>query len=102
MSYHMMSMEIMSNNKMSQNIMPMMDHSNHKMMSESSDTDASCSEDCCGKSCGCFTSGCSNLATIMKNSVNTPPIDSSSKIPSYLSLAVSQQPTSLYRPPILS
>lgn len=102
MSYHMMSMEIMSNNEGSHNMMPMMDHSNHNMMNESSDSDTSCSEECCGKTCSCFSSGCSNLATLMKYSVNNPIIDSSLKIPSYLALAVSQQPTSLYRPPILS
>ncbi len=101
MSYHMMSMEVMSTQDKSQN-MSMMDHSNHKMMSESSDGDDSSSEDCCVQTCSCFTGGCSSLATLMKDSGNSPIIDLSSKIPSYLSLAQSQQPTSLYRPPILS
>jgi hypothetical protein len=101
MSYHMMSMAGMKGQEQSQD-MPMMDHSNHKMMSKSSDGDDSASEDCCVKTCSCFTGGCSSLATLMKSAINSPIRDLSSKIPSYLSLTQSQQPTSLYRPPILS
>ena len=100
MSYHMISMKVMNGQEQSQD-MPMMDHSNHNMINESSDSDDS-SEDCCVTTCSCFTGGCSSLATLMKDSDNSPIIDLSSKISSYLSLTQSQQPTSLYRPPILS
>tara|TARA_R110002050_G_scaffold80451_1_gene172058 strand:- start:1921 stop:2337 length:417 start_codon:yes stop_codon:yes gene_type:complete len=101
MSYHMMSMGIKVDQEQSHN-MPMMDHSNHNMISDSSEGDDSSSEDCCVKTCSCFTGGCSSLATLMKDSDSNPIIDLSSKIPSYLPLVQSQQPTSLYRPPILS
>jgi hypothetical protein len=100
MSYHMMSMAGMKGQEQSQD-MPMTDHSNHKMMSES-DCDDSASEVCCVKTCSCFSGGCSSITTLMKYSGNSPIIDSSSKIPSYLLLEQSQQSTSLYRPPILS
>jgi hypothetical protein len=102
MSYHMLSMEVMSDKKESHNMVSMMDHGDHNMMSESSQDESSASEDCCGKSCSCFTGSCSSLATLIKTSDYNPIIDSSSKIPLYLLLSLSQQPTSLYRPPILS
>jgi len=104
MSYHMMSMTGMNEQEQSQN-MPMMDHSNHNMVSETSDTSTSSdesAEDCCVKTCSCFTGGCSSVATFMKGISNSPIVDLSSKILSYSRLAQSQQPTSLYRPPILS
>ena len=100
MSYHMISMKVMNGQEQSQN-MPMMDHSKHSMMTDSSNSEES-TDDCCAKTCSCFTGGCSSLTTLMKDSGSNPIIDLSSKIPSYLSLAQSQQPTSLYRPPILS
>lgn len=100
MSYHMMSMKVTSGQNQSHD-MSMMDHSSHNMMSESSDGEES-SEDCCAKTCSCFTGGCSSLATLMKDTDNSLIIGLSSKISSYLSLAQSQQLTSLYRPPILS
>jgi len=106
MSYHMMSMRIMNGQVQSQN-MSMRDHSNHHMVSETSNhaNNAEIStEDCCTKTCNsCFTGGCSNIAVFMKDAVGSEPIaDLSSKILSCSSLALSQQPTSLYRPPILS
>ncbi len=97
MSYHMMSMKVMNGQEQSQD-MSMMDHSKHKM---ASDTETS-EDDCCVQTCSCFTGSCSSLATLLKDADSNPIIDLSSKIPSYLSLAQSQQPTSLYRPPILS
>lgn len=99
MSYHMMSMKVANGQEQSHD-MSMMDHSSHNMMSESSDDEDS--EDCCAKTCSCFTGGCSSLATLMKDTDNSLIINSSSKISSYLLLAQSQQLTSLYRPPILS
>jgi hypothetical protein len=101
MSYHMMSMKGMSTQEQSQD-MPMMDHSNHKMANGSSSDSETSEDDCCVQTCSCFTGGCSSIATLMKDASSNPIIDLSSKIPSYLSLAQSQQPTSLYRPPILS
>jgi hypothetical protein len=101
MSYHMISMQVMSSQKQSQN-MPMMDHSKHNMMVESVDNEDSTSEDCCAKSCNCFAGGCSNFVTIMKTPDNNLIIGLSSKIPSYTRVAQNQTPTSLYRPPILS
>ncbi|MFT5755782.1 MAG: hypothetical protein ACI9LM_000494 [Alteromonadaceae bacterium] len=101
MSYHMMSMTGMSSQEQSQD-MTMMDHSNHNMVSELDDSEKS-TKDCCSQTCNCFTGGCSSVATFMKGIVgNGPVVDLSSKILSYSSLALSQQPTSLYRPPILS
>jgi hypothetical protein len=82
--------------------MPMMDHSNHNMASETADNSADSTEDCCTKTCNCFAGGCSTVAAFMKNVGNSPIVDISSKILSYSRLAQSQQPTSLYRPPILS
>lgn len=101
MSYHMISMKVMSGQKQSHN-MSMMDHSNHNMMSESVDKKATSSKDCCAKSCNCFAGGCSNFITIIKTPDNNPMITLSSKIPSYTQVAQSQTPSSLYRPPILS
>ncbi|MCI2283712.1 CopL family metal-binding regulatory protein [Colwellia sp. MSW7] len=101
MSYHMISMTGMKGQEQSQD-MSMMDHSSHKMANDSSSDSETSEDDCCVQTCSCFTGGCSSLATLMKDSSNSPIVDLSSKIPSYLSLAQSQQPTSLYRPPILS
>jgi len=99
MSYRMMSMAGMSEQLQD---MPMMDHSNHNMVSETSDSSEEATEDCCTKTCNCFAGGCSSVATFMKEINNNLIVDLSSKILSYSRLAQSQQPTSLYRPPILS
>lgn len=104
MSYHMMSMKVMNGQEKNQS-MSMMDHSDHTMMnhaSDDSDDSDESTEDCCVKTCSCFTGGCSSIATLMKDINNNLFIDLSSKISSYSHLALSQQPTSLYRPPILS
>jgi len=98
MSYHMISMSGM--NGQSQD-MPMMVHSDHNMANaSSSDLDES-SEDCCAKTCLCFTGGCSNVAALIKYAGSSTTFESS-KILSYSHLIQSQKPTSLYRPPILS
>ena len=99
MSYHMMSMK--GNSGQEQN-MSMMDHSDHSMMSHSSDDSDEAEDDCCVKSCSCFTGGCSSIATLMKDTGDSLFIDLSSKIFSYSNLAQSQSSSSLYRPPILS
>ncbi|TMM42436.1 hypothetical protein FCS21_14695 [Colwellia ponticola] len=106
MPYHMMSMMEMNGQEQSQN-MSMMAHHNHNMAPEvfaDSYSSEKSMEDCCSKTCNsCFTGGCSNIAVFMKDAVGSEPIaDLSSKILSCSSLALSQQPTSLYRPPILS
>jgi len=99
MSYHMMGMKGQAG---SQN-MSMMDHSSHNMVSDVSVNSKKSTEDCCAEVCNCFTGGCSNAAALMSNAEgNGPVVDLSSKILSYSSLALSQQPISLYRPPLLS
>lgn len=100
MSYHMMSMKVMNEQGASHN-MSEMDHSNH-LMSVDSDTEDGSDEDCCAKSCNCFTGSCSNFVSLSKYSDNDLIIDFSSKITSYAELAQSQLLSSLYRPPILS
>jgi hypothetical protein len=102
MSYHMMSMKGMSAQEQSHD-MSKMDHSGHHMTSDTVSDDAEkSSEDCCTKTCSCFTGSCSSVAALIKD-ISTDLIgDFSSKITSSSSLAQSQQLTSLYRPPILS
>jgi uncharacterized membrane protein len=101
MSYHMMSMTGMNDQNMSQD-MAMMDHSNHNMLDASADNSTTSSEECCTETCNCFTGGCSNVVAFMTISGNVPIISSPAKILSSSRLAQSQQPVSLYRPPILS
>ncbi len=102
MSYHMMSMKGMSTQDQSHD-MSKMDHSGHSMASDStSDTSEKSTEDCCSKTCSCFTGGCSSVAVLIKDICNESIIDFSPKISSVSSLAQSQLLTSLYRPPILS
>ena len=117
MSYHMMSMKGDSGQEEMQNMSmmdhsghsmmdhsghSMMDHSGHSMMSHSSGDSDEAEDDCCVKSCSCFTGGCSSIAALMKDTGDSLFIDLSSKILSYSNLAQSQSSSSLYRPPILS
>jgi len=109
MSYQMMSMMGMNGQEQSQN-MPMMDHSNHHLVNDmasdssaySPDKSETLMEECCTETCNCFTGGCSNVAMFMKVASNAAIVSSPTKILSFSCLAQSQQPTSLYRPPILS
>ena len=101
MSYHMMSMTGMNGQDMSPD-MAMMDHSNHNMLDTSTDNSTTSTEECCTETCNCFTGGCSNVAAFMAISGNVPIISLPAKILSHSRLAQSQQPVSLYRPPILS
>ena len=102
MSYDMMCMPGMSGQEQLQD-MPMMDHSSHNMLSETADNVETSAQDCCTKTCQCFTGGCSSVAVFMKTAGNVAVAELSSKqIPWYSRLAQSPQPTSLYRPPILS
>lgn len=102
MSYHMMSMTGMSAQEKSHD-MSKMDHSSHHMASDSTSEESEESEEnCCVKTCSCFTGGCTTAVALIEDVSNDPIINSSSKINSISSLAQSQQLTSLYRPPILS
>ncbi len=101
MSYHMMGMTGMLGQEQTQN-MTMMDHSQHNMAKVMAENSAESSDECCNKTCSCFTGGCSTVAAVMKDAVNSPILTVSAKIPSYACLAPSQHPTSLYRPPIIS
>lgn len=102
MSFHMMNMKGMSAQGQSYN-MSKMDHSGHHMASDSTvDESEKSSEDCCVKTCSCFTGGCSSVAALDEYVSNDPIIDFSAKINSISTLIQSQQLTSLYRPPILS
>jgi hypothetical protein len=102
MPYHMMSMKGMSGQEQAHD-MSKMDHSGHLMTSDSnSDTSEESSKDCCAKSCSCFTGGCSSIALLIKDISNDSITDLSTKISSTSSLALSQELSSLYRPPILS
>jgi len=108
MSYHMMGMASMSGMKSMNSQaevvpqdMPMMDHSHHNMSGDSA-TSADSTEDCCNTICNCFTGGCTSIAALIKNVGNSPLVDNAPKILSFSRLALSQQPKSLYRPPILS
>lgn len=117
MSYQMLSMMNMSStlntdlasDSAPQNMMSMMDHSMHNMSGNSSDmslntsdSDESSSQDCCNKNCQCYTGGCSNVATIMNNVAPNLTMVNSDKIRNISSVVLSQQTTSLYRPPIIS
>lgn len=120
MSYQMLSMMNMMNmssalntelasDSAPQNMMSMMDHSMHDMSGNSSDmslntsgSDESSSQDCCNNNCQCYTGGCSNVATIMNNVAPNLTMVNSDKIRNISSVVLSQQTTSLYRPPIIS
>jgi len=102
MSYHMMHMKGMSAKQPSHK-MTNMSHSSHSMMGHAASSDSvESTEECCVKTCNCFTGGCSSVAALMKNLSHNLQSDFSSKIHSTSSLAQSQRLTSLYRPPILS
>lgn len=101
MSYHMISMKGKMAQEQTQS-MAMMDHSNHTMMDHASDKSDESTDDCCAKTCSCFTGSCSSIATLMKDTYGNFSINFSSKIISNSTLALSQQPKSLYRPPIFS
>jgi hypothetical protein len=102
MSYHMMNMKGMSAQDQSHS-MSKMDHSGHSMTIDStSGTSEKSTDDCCAKTCSCFTGGCSSVAVLIKDMSNESITDLSPKISSVSSLVLNQQLKSLYRPPILS
>lgn len=84
-------------------------HHNPKLTSSTalvteSDDDSPLQQDCCSETCNCFTGGCASavVALIKNDTIHYAVLDLSSKIFSFTHLALSHQPTSLYRPPILS
>lgn len=102
MSYHMMSMTGMSTQEQSHD-MSKMAHSDHHMASDATANEAEkSSENCCVKTCNCFTGGCTAAVALIKDVTNDSIINFSAKINSLSNLVLSQQLTSLYRPPILS
>lgn len=82
--------------------MPMMDHSNHNMASDTVESATESTEECCNQTCNCFTGGCTSIVALIKDLSSILIIDGPAKIHSVSRLAQSQQPKSLYRPPILS
>lgn len=101
-SYHMTSMTEMNGQVQSQD-MQIIDHNSQNIVSNFSDHVQTSTEDCCAKTdSSCFTGSCSHVATLMEDNINELIVDLSPKILSYSCLVKSQQPTSLYRPPILS
>ncbi len=107
-SYHMMNMQTVSSQGMSHN-MADMEHcadndnkvkSSNKAQSAALDDTATSTDDCCAKTCNCFTGSCSTVAALIKDINTAANDDFSAKILSTSSLAKSQQLTSLYRPPI--
>lgn len=78
--------------------MAMMAHSSDQMVSDVDNLTMDCYEN----DCACFIGGCSTVA-LLTNIIDTElVVTATEKIKSIASLALSQQLTSLYRPPILS
>ncbi len=102
MPYHMMSIQEAIGQEQSQNVSTM-ENCGHNMAEDpTSDTSEASSDDCCQKYCNCFTGGCSSITALIKDVSNEPIESFSAKIHSISNLALSQQLTSPYRPPILS
>jgi len=103
MSYNVTNMISMRGvNEQSQSAI-IMAHKGRKMVSDFSEHLEALMEDCCVKTSNdCFTGSCLSIAAFMDDTTgNDLIVDSSSKILFYPSLTPSQQPTPLYRPPIL-
>ena len=99
MSYHMIGMTAQEQSQ----DMPQMEHRGHHITSDATaDESKNSTEDCCVKTCNCFTGSCSSVAVLVSNINNDAIIVYSSKINILSSLAQSQQLTSLYKPPISS
>jgi hypothetical protein len=77
-----------------------MRHSGHQMMASMAN-DTSEEDDCCAKECQCLASGCFSAYLFTKNFSSDPIVDFSTKIISNIALVPSQNPSSLFRPPIL-
>ena len=97
MPYQMMSMNADSTQEQPHD-MAMMVHSSDQMESDVDNP----TMDCCENDCACFIGGCSTLALLTKIIDTELVVTVTAKIKSVASLALSQQLTSLYRPPIFS
>lgn len=97
MFYKMTSMQAMV--KMSS-----MQSTHHMMADDGSahDMNAMTTDDCCAQECDCLTNGCSTVSAFSKIIPYTPVFATASKITLTNALNISQTPSSLYRPPILS
>ena len=96
-AYHMVNMTNMAMNEPSHQMM--MDHGNHQMpVADDNQT----SEDCCEKECSCLISGCLSVLALTESLTPLYFAHLTDKIPPPAAPSYIQQPTSLYRPPILS
>jgi hypothetical protein len=77
-----------------------MDHSMHQMNDDSS-ASGSIILDCCEAGANCSMGSCLSMLSIATSSLNKPQITVQKVLQATLAL-VSQTPSSLYRPPILS
>ena len=90
---HQMATDIISNDQNADK-----NNTDHNKCEESEKA----SDNCCVKSCDCFTGGCSSVAALIVDHTADALGDFSFKITSSANKAKSQLQKSLYRPPILS
>ena len=110
MSYHMVSMHSNSHASDHSNMnemasvtheMPMTHHGdNHMAMQDSQDHMTN--DNCCDTSCFCLTSACSTLAILIDSYIQSSQNTPTQGIESTSNLALNQQLSSLYRPPIFA
>lgn len=98
MFYKMTSMQAMA--KMSS--MNITHHMMAKADGSAHDMNPMTTDDCCAQECDCLTNGCSTVSAFSTIIPYTPVFATASKITLANTLNVSQTPSSLYRPPILS
>ena len=97
MFYNMVSMQAMTK-------APSTSNTHHMMAANDSahDMAAMTTDDCCAQECDCLTSSCSTVSAFSAIITYTPIFATTTKIALTKVLTVSQTPSSLYRPPILS
>jgi hypothetical protein len=105
MSYKMIANDISFKN--TQTVSSNNISSQHRMHDEiatlsDEEKDAHHSKECCSKNSTCLIVGCAATTLTSKLFIQQVIISSSIKYISYTELALSQQPKSLYRPPIFS
>ncbi len=95
-SMHMRGMAISDINKITE------EHSGHNMNAQDSDSDSMMDmADCCEQSCDCVIGSCSSAGVATAAYLPTIyPIAVIDRSGHYFSLAISQPPASLFRPPI--
>ncbi len=79
-------------------MMAMSDCSKKQML----DSTESTNEQCCAQECDCLTSGCSTVSAFLALITYPTSIVIANKIAASNELLISQLPSSLYRPPIMS